>query len=90
MVEGVLTEIPGYQIEEPQADDIRYHILFSKPFGEKKKDIHQRNGKKQTLQEFLKEQFVFCQAYKISDKQKYQTKDLQMFSMQDTSTPIAQ
>ena len=53
MVEGVLTEIPGYQIEEPQAEDIRYHILFSKPFGQKKLDIDQRKGKKQTLEEFL-------------------------------------
>ena len=33
---------------------------------------------------------MFCQEYKISDKQTYETKSLKMFSMSDTNTPIEQ
>jgi len=33
VIENTKQEIPTYQIEMPQAKDIRYHPIFSKPFG---------------------------------------------------------
>lgn len=90
VIENKQEEIPGYQIEMPHAKDIRYHPIFSSEFGQKQRNIYEKSGKSQTLKEFLDQQFVFCQEYKISDKQTYETKSLKMFSMSDTNTSIEQ
>jgi len=31
---GKQEEIPGYQIEMPNPDDVRYHPIFSQEFGQ--------------------------------------------------------
>ena len=36
VVSNELKEIEGYSIKEPINEDIRYHIIFSQKFGEKK------------------------------------------------------
>lgn len=74
----------------PHAQDIRYHPIFSSEFGQKQRNIYEKSGKTLTLKEFLDQQFVFCQEYKISDKQTYETLGLKMFSMSDTDRPIEQ
>jgi len=72
----------------PQETDIRYHPIFSKPFGQKKKNIYSQSGQSHLLENFLDQQFVFCQEYHVTDDHKYITKGLKMFSMKNTGAPI--
>ena len=46
VVENTQKEMPGYQIDEPQDKNIRYHPIFSKKFGWKAKNIFEKSGKK--------------------------------------------
>jgi len=48
VVENKYETLREYQIVMPQADDIRYHPIFSKPFGQKPKDLYESTVKTQT------------------------------------------
>ena len=65
VVKNELLELEGYQIEEPIGQEIRYHIIFSKEFGGKKKLLSKQS--KMTVHEFLRDKFVIAQSYRITE-----------------------
>mmetsp|Transcript_38034 Transcript_38034/g.58059 ORF Transcript_38034/g.58059 Transcript_38034/m.58059 type:complete len:316 (-) Transcript_38034:3951-4898(-) len=87
VVKNQLVELEGYQIEEPIGQEIRYHVMFSKPFvfNRKQKEKH----KHMTVHEFLADQFVICQSYQINDQLQYLNMPIVMFQMRDMSQMIS-
>ena len=68
VVTNELEELEGYHIQEPIGEDIRYHIMFSKQFGKDYSDGDDVHLNKKDIHDFLKKQFILCQAYKMIKK----------------------
>ena len=84
VIAGKLEEIPNYQIQIPNPDEIVYHPIFSQEFGQP----NYGTGHLQ-LKEFLDQQFVICQEYRTSDSSN-KPESMKMFSLSDTTQPIEQ
>lgn len=57
--------LQGYDISEPAGQDVRYHILFSQPFGKAYKDAK----KYRDVNEFLADQYVCCQSFRSNENE---------------------
>lgn len=87
VVTNTLEEIEGYNIEEPIGQEIRYHIMFSFQFGEQKRQADLKK-KSMTVHEFIRQHYVFCQSYRITEQLDYINMPLVVFSMYDMSKQL--
>lgn len=86
VVTNELEEIPGYNIEEPIGEQIRYHVMFSSEFGKGRKKMRAQkatdsNKRSEKLAAFLQRHYVFCQSYCITEDIEYKNKSLIGFKM---------
>lgn len=78
-----MNTIPGYEIQEPVGQSIKYHLMFSSEFGVERTSTDTTETQLMDIGTFLESQFLICQSYRINDRDQLVLQPICLWSMGD-------